>query len=41
MRPWLPTGKVYEAVTAVFLGFEFELIEDEVRVVKEKLGTSC
>ena len=41
VRPWLPIGKVYEAVTAVFTGFEFELMDDEVRVVKEKLGTSC
>ena len=41
VRPWLPTGKVYEVVTAVFTGFDFEATDDEVRVVKEKLGTSC
>ena len=41
MRPWLPTGKAYKVVTAVFMGFEFEVMDDEVRVVKEKLGTSC
>ena len=29
VRPWLPTGKVYEAVTTVFMGFEFELMDDE------------
>ena len=27
--------------TAIFTGFEFELMDDEIRVAKEKLGTSC
>ena len=30
-----------EVATAVFMGFEFEVMDDEVRVVKEKLDTSC
>ena len=28
VRPWLPTGKVYEVVTAVFTGFEFGVMDD-------------
>ena len=34
-------GKSDEEVTAVFAGFEFEVMDDEVRVVDEKLDTSC
>ena len=30
-----------EVVMADFAGFEFKVVEDEVRVVKEKLDTSC
>ena len=30
-----------EVVTAVFTGFEFEVMDNEVRVVDEKLDTSC
>ena len=33
--------KSEEVVTAVFAGLEFEVMDDEVRVVNEKLDTSC
>ena len=34
-------NKSHEVVTTVFAGFEFEVSDDEVRVVDEKLDTSC
>ena len=40
VRPWLPTGKSDEVMTAVLSGFEFEVMDDEVQIVKEKLDTS-
>ena len=33
--------KSNKEVTAVFTGFKFEVMDDDVRVVKEKLHTSC
>ena len=38
---WLPTGKVRRGGDGSFMGFEFEVMDDEVRMVKEKLDTSC
>ena len=39
VRPWLPTEKFDEVVTAAFTGFDFEG-DDEIRVVEDKLDTS-
>ena len=41
VRPWLPTGKVWRGGDGSFCGLEFEVMDDEVRVVNEKLDTSC
>ena len=41
VRPWLPTGKSGKVATAVLLGFEFEVMDDDVRVEHDKLDTNC
>ena len=41
VRPCLPIGKVWRGGDGSFTGFDFGVMDDEIRVVNEKLDTSC